>query len=364
MTDDRGKPINAVLVPHAGTEWPLDDPRIDELRARIPSFWPSRAPHWHLATGAILPLAYVATFLAYVGVQTARLTRPSAGLLALATLGVLALALLGVGRVLRPRRLRRVTALVLREGLCAHCGYNLHSVPVDASDGMRLCPECGAAWKNDRIHRSAPFTGDRFVPIGEKRSTSPQQYERAGWIRDADRDWQPVSFPSRPRRKTKYPVSESQRARFIAVRAEVHRIGRPYRYVLATVMLTAVPMSVWLVDGPTGFQDRSTQITLAVFALLAVLMSQLDPLLLLKRSVRRISLRQGLCPACLSILPEDVGASPEGAVRCLLCLAVWRRSPPVDTNSPSDRLATTLAQPAQPIEAVASAASQNPSAAR
>jgi hypothetical protein len=45
----------------------------------------------------------------------------------------------------RSRRLRRAVRACLSEGLCPACGYRIGDIP-GGDDGIRLCPECGAAW--------------------------------------------------------------------------------------------------------------------------------------------------------------------------------------------------------------------------
>lgn len=50
----------------------------------------------------------------------------------------------------RQRRWSQVSALFLREGLCAGCGYNLRGCD-HKDDGFVVCPECGAAWKQSRL---------------------------------------------------------------------------------------------------------------------------------------------------------------------------------------------------------------------
>ena len=47
---------------------------------------------------------------------------------------------------IRRRRFGHVAGAMLRHGRCPHCGYDLRLLPVDASDGATVCPECGCAW--------------------------------------------------------------------------------------------------------------------------------------------------------------------------------------------------------------------------
>ncbi len=58
----------------------------------------------------------------------------------------LAVGCIGVGYLQRRLFLKRFAGRLLRAGLCACCDYNLEGV-LPESDGCRVCPECGAAWK-------------------------------------------------------------------------------------------------------------------------------------------------------------------------------------------------------------------------
>jgi hypothetical protein len=41
---------------------------------------------------------------------------------------------------------QRVTRVMLRHRRCPHCGYDIHGLPIDPTDGATVCPECGCAW--------------------------------------------------------------------------------------------------------------------------------------------------------------------------------------------------------------------------
>ncbi len=45
------------------------------------------------------------------------------------------------------KRLKEVTAAMLKHTHCPHCGYDLRLLPNDPDDCATVCPECGCAWK-------------------------------------------------------------------------------------------------------------------------------------------------------------------------------------------------------------------------
>ena len=59
----------------------------------------------------------------------------------------------------RRRRLRRaaleVADILLHNGLCAACAYSLRGHY--GEDGVVVCPECGAAWREERVVRRHTF---------------------------------------------------------------------------------------------------------------------------------------------------------------------------------------------------------------
>jgi len=64
------------------------------------------------------------------------------------------LLLLNMWRQMKRRRLRRACEILLRHIRCAHCGYDIHGLPVSCEDGATVCPECGCAWMLDDVDAS------------------------------------------------------------------------------------------------------------------------------------------------------------------------------------------------------------------
>lgn len=71
---------------------------------------------------------------------------------------VLAVAPAGVAiptsLVLLERRFQaeRYRDAYIRIGLCPSCGFDVSAAPVE-SDGCHVCPECGAAWRVERVEQ-------------------------------------------------------------------------------------------------------------------------------------------------------------------------------------------------------------------
>lgn len=50
----------------------------------------------------------------------------------------------------RRSKFHKISAIHLEQGQCAACAYRLDELSPEA-DNCVVCPECGAAWKHDRI---------------------------------------------------------------------------------------------------------------------------------------------------------------------------------------------------------------------
>lgn len=50
---------------------------------------------------------------------------------------------------------RRIASIYRRAGMCASCGYDLLATESE-SDGCRVCPECGAAWRLSDATSASP----------------------------------------------------------------------------------------------------------------------------------------------------------------------------------------------------------------
>lgn len=57
-------------------------------------------------------------------------------------------------------RSRKTMRIMLVHRRCPHCGYDLRGLPVDASDGATVCPECGCAWRLDSREPSRATADD------------------------------------------------------------------------------------------------------------------------------------------------------------------------------------------------------------
>jgi hypothetical protein len=132
--------------------WSEGDPRVRRLGEKVYFLLRPRKPLLpsFLFWAALVPLILAATFVA-----------PGLGGFGPVILGPTIGFGLGAAAVLLTRhrvhaRATPVIATMLAEGFCPSCGYNLHGLGTE-SDGCISCPECGGAWRANRVSRTAPF---------------------------------------------------------------------------------------------------------------------------------------------------------------------------------------------------------------
>jgi hypothetical protein len=69
------------------------------------------------------------------------------------------IAPIAANRASRGKRTDKARAALLLHKRCPHCGYDLHALPVDPTDGATICPECASAWRLDEPVRPGAAAG-------------------------------------------------------------------------------------------------------------------------------------------------------------------------------------------------------------
>ena len=226
-----------------------------------------------------------------------------------------------------------VASVVLADGICPACAYNLAAQLADGQ-GLVHCPECDAAWRSDRIFR-------RHLELTERpnRKQGFLQILFAGIIR-SDQASGPKSITddrgrTRPIIATRLAVPLSaatgdRKARLAKARDEIRRQGRVGRQgragclavfflgMAAVILSTAIARGVALQWSPGLF--------LVVFGVLMPVMILRGSAGIDEQHIRTAMLRNDLCPSCAADLAESV--SEFGSRLCTGCGASWNVSPP------------------------------------
>jgi Zn-finger nucleic acid-binding protein len=241
--------------------------------------------------------------------------------------GVIAVATARAWLHLRVKAMaREVASLVLSEGLCASCGYNLHGL--EAQGDLVRCPECSAAWLAARIVRSAPFARGATMgrPLRKARYSMGARWpapDARGVAVEIAHPW--LRFQLRA-------ASKGRRERLLRAREAVARASRFER----TFGLTLA----WL--GPVVFGAFGAGVGGWVGALIGA-----APFVLLAlagtygnfafdaASTRDALVRLDLCPSCTADL-APVTRDAQGRRACPVCLAVWADPAPAAARAPAE----------------------------
>lgn len=323
--DDRGRPVRlfSPRTTDAEDEFAADLARRVEFLRHTQGFW-------------VAVLAALAMILA--GIAIASGLPPLAALIFAAGVPIAAAILLMVYHGKRLARLLRLT--LVSAGRCAQCAYSLADLEPE-SDGCCVCPECGAAWRLD------PATRDRLRAVRAFSSSPPEDPN----LTAADR---------RDRRMLRWFIEGIGGKRHFAVvddrgrvvdlvHPSVHRrpppgwdalppdlrrrltsrlrlLGWPKR-VLAAVTIGPFLVYLWIIGAPGVGAGGPTRVGFVlVYALAFPLMLALyvvRPQPGNGRPIRRLFLRERLCPTCAGNL-EPVEPGPDGCRVCPICLSAWR----------------------------------------
>lgn len=340
--DDAGQPMT-ILNPAGFSEWPLrGDARIGALLNRIRTA-PGQASDakalW--ATAALTCLSIVLCGIAISGIKA--VWPGVAGLgphVLMAPVGFVAGAIGWRWRL----RFKHSAArrLLLSEGLCPSCGYNLHGLlGVGSGDTSVLvrCPECGAAWDRSKVVRSASFAegaayGNPLLLVaGDGRGSS--------WTTKDDRGEVVALVHPRVAPRRAFDLSRPRWTK--QARAARKRVVR------ANILVRGVVVSVaWLlVPAGAGFfvvlwrqpVNRTSGIVIAaivvcMFLIVLASWATLGNCCYSASSVRRAMLDEGLCPSCAAELSGPSDAA-NGCRVCACCRAAWKPAVTVDARGPS-----------------------------
>lgn len=348
--DDRGKTVElrslggAAAGPSAG-----DDAQLADLRMRIQVLVATDRPTLHYV---LIALAGAGVGVVMVAVRQVIPGMPNWLFAAVIGIGIAVLVgWMGYGRRTR-RHASAVIDAFLREGRCPGCAYVLDGT-VSAPDGCVVCPECGAAWKRDRVGSSnaaAPALREY-----RRRVYQPTMRERwlpgsRGLLMARDARGRPVHVTN-PRLRgldgaTRRRIGAERAA---AIRARIGWRQRGKGLAVSLVMLPAFfAFGAMIVRMRAGATPLAMLMSITTFAFVAFILVVLLGLVytmllgdsgLLGNRVAREFVARGVCPQCLEPL-DGLGSDPDGLVTCARCAAAWRARAAGPSTAPEPPAAT------------------------
>jgi hypothetical protein len=322
-TDDRGRPV-VILRPASGPLPIGSDPRARRLAERLQFALRVRRPYLQgvLTFLVAAPFAWLFTRVPVPSGWGA--ARPIAMGLALG-FPIAVIATLQVRRRIRGRS-RQIADLVLDEGLCPSCMYNLHGLAPE-HDGCVTCPECGTAWRANRVHHAAALVGGDASMIAAPFLMAFRAADRTSGVDDRGR---PVPLAHPRLRRAMRTANADHGARLHDARREISRSGRWVRRPIAAVLITLglgmAGLFIFIAKTVSGGLPRGIAPGLYLGPLLFVALGLgtiYGNFAYSRRAVERALRARGCCPGCGSDLQ---GQSPEadGCVVCAECGGAWR----------------------------------------
>ncbi|MFG0259128.1 MAG: hypothetical protein ACF8LK_02150 [Phycisphaerales bacterium JB041] len=321
VRDDAGRPCEVVPV----AELHADERRVDEAFASVVD----RCGRAWIAAASSKTVLAVAAIVPGVGLVLHVIINPNVPFWFAMLLWMVPLAIFGGWRARRNRGrvAQRVADILLADGLCPGCLYNLAALPEE--DGLVRCPECGGGWSASRIVRR-----HEFVVRAETEIERQKRWWRSIGGIDAwgptritdDRDQTRPIVSGRLRQQIRAATGE-RRERLLAARREIGREQRVGRWLVAGffgLVYAAVSVSVLKSGVAAGSPALS-----ALLGLFMLWVTVFMPMMIVRGNlgfttprVREAMLRHSMCPSCGFDLNAARGA--DGLVECGECGAGWR----------------------------------------
>jgi hypothetical protein len=241
---------------------------------------------------------------------------------------------------------RAAADALLRRGLCASCLYGLGGLTPEP-DGCLVCPECGGAWRAERVREVIAFDPDARALAGAELTGAASRAAAAlstgtlrqrSPFRDARRQ-KCLLVPPRLEHETALAADPALRDRLCAAAKDIARSGRLLRWGTAGFLAlvgVVLPLGVILLSTVRkgvmpGLAILPLLIPVASFGLLAwgVLRGNFG---YRRKRIVRAMLARALCPACA----EDLTGRPiaaDGLVECT-CGTAWSALAPAHVPAP------------------------------
>ncbi|MGE3107843.1 MAG: hypothetical protein AB7G11_01670 [Phycisphaerales bacterium] len=327
IRDDRGSPRRVANQQTAAGDDRNADTRFRSIlqlsaQARQSVLRPASTRHNALLVGLVIAAVLLGVLFSFL----------SYALIGVVVIGSIILqALRSAGKVVPSEE--AAAQVLLRHGLCASCLYNLGDLS-ESDDRCLVCPECGAAWRRDRIQSFSRF--DSAVPNDSAVHNAKQAFSMLGFGADTgstckdDRGSPRMLVSPHLRTHIGAAVGE-QRDRLLAARADTRRIGRWFRWIAACLIFALfIGLPLFAIISTTLRSGRAVSLGLIVgvgmggLLFIGVIRGNFG---FSPAKVRRTMLRHRLCPSCA----EFTGDKPPAVDGCITCDcgAVWRVSPPL-----------------------------------
>lgn len=257
-----------------------------------------------------------------------------AGIGLLVFVGMIALAHVVVQWYVRRGALNQLARTAVAEGVCGSCAFPLEGVPV-GEDARVVCPECGAAWANERI----------VEPFWERPATDWLEGGFRAWITPGVLAKQHLFAPDDRGRFVQTPDSRLVRvpgevrgqipdSEWRRIRRATRRVGIIGRWLLMLCLIWLPALCVFAAWNSGIDQDIGL---MWFFVVLATMFG--SPILLIPfgaafstpHRTSRAIVRLGRCGCCLSPLAAAT-CDGQGRSICGTCGSAWLADKPAEQS--------------------------------
>lgn len=329
LLDDRRRPIQRLdrrdLVRAARSESPGLRALADRLKCAVKSESMRNTPdRVILSVGLIVAVLFVNGFMQVVVIPMLGIQAAGVGLLVFVLLILVAQRMLSA--YIRRGAMAQLARTAVAEGICGSCAFSLEGAPV-GENGHTLCPECGAAWRTERI--VSPFwvsPTPRVLRTSLRAGITPGVRSIHHLYAPDDRGryvQTPDSRLIRPLPELLDTVPAEERR---AIRRSMRQVGRWWRagitlfLLLFPGLLYMTSYNLWMEDerGPFWFA-----LGLAVFVTIPILFVPFSAAVCSPHRTCRVITRSGRCGTCLRSL-RDAPTDHAGRAVCP-CGSAWLR---------------------------------------
>lgn len=236
-----------------------------------------------------------------------------------------------------PAELLQIRKLMLSEGLCPVCGFELLNV-VATGDGCGECPKCEAAWLVSEI--ATRMEGEESLqPISPRAASTIIAARKSIW-RAEPRLWAKDAHGAStailrvtPKDRMRGARTEGREQQLRIAWKQVRRLGRLRRWALALALVFVWSIiSIFLaVASSMSVAPWIKTVPLACLGIYLIVMVVRGYWFTSGSRARDAMLAQWTCPACAEELGVIAGGPPD-VVQCPACAATWRL--PVNAESP------------------------------
>lgn len=328
LLDDRARPIRRLDRRDLVRASRSDNPGLAMLARRLAASIKSetrRTTPDRLAIGVVMTIGVLLAYGFLGATATALFGLSGAGVGLVLLVGLIVLANRVYAAYVRRGALSQIARTAVAEGVCGSCAFSLQGAP-EGPNGCLVCPECGAAWRSERV----------VMPYWERPVVPVLRWTLAGWLVPGVRVRGALFAPDDRGRFVQSPDSRLMlvRPELLAeigaderrrLRRAMRRVGRAQRiaFMIGLIWLPALLFWLcWTICTEGSLSAAAGLLGIAAPIGVAVLCIPLGSAFGGPHRTARVLTAHARCGSCLHPL-HDAPTDADGRRICPRCGAAW-----------------------------------------